>query len=191
MTDVAAADRRLPPGQHVVARPPVLHIGDIPKGDAVDWKLRIHGAVERPMDLDWSSFQMLAMQDLVADFHAACGWSALELRWRGVALAELAERVGVKSAARFVRFFDGDLYDTTLLVSEALGGDVLLAHLVNDATIAREHGGPVRLVVSTKYGWKSVKWLCEIEFLADDRPGFWERRGRPTRADPWLEERGF
>ncbi|MBI5433745.1 MAG: molybdopterin-dependent oxidoreductase [Planctomycetes bacterium] len=182
---------RLPTGQRQVARLPVVFIGGPPRVDTAAWSLRVHGAVEAPFEVGWSAFQWLPMETVIADFHAATGWSVLDVAWRGVRVGELIARAEPAPRARFARFSDGELYDTTLTLEDALRPDVLLAHLCCDAPIARDHGGPVRLVVPQKYGWKSVKWLAEIELVADDRPGFWERRGRPTAADPWRGERGL
>lgn len=182
---------RLPIGQRQVERLPMVSVGGPPRLDVAAWSVSVHGAVAEPFQLGWPAFQLLAMVVVRADFHAATGWSVFDLAWRGVHVGELLARAQPAARARFVRFSDGELYDTTLALEDALAPDVVLAHLLNDEPIAREHGGPVRLVVPRKYGWKSVKWVSEIELLADDRPGFWERRGRPTLADPWRGERGF
>ncbi|MCK6448160.1 MAG: molybdopterin-dependent oxidoreductase [Planctomycetes bacterium] len=182
---------RLPIGQHRVERLPVVSVGGPPRVDTAAWSLRVHGAVAEPYELSWSAFQLLPRTTVLADFHAALGWSVFDLAWCGVLVAELVARAQPSPRARFVRFSDGELYDASLPLDDALATDVLLAHLVGDEPLAREHGGPVRLVVPKKYGWKSVKWVAEIELCTDDRPGFWERRGRPIQADPWRGARGF
>jgi DMSO/TMAO reductase YedYZ molybdopterin-dependent catalytic subunit len=182
---------RLPVGQRQVERMPSVSLGGPPRGDVAAWALRVHGAVAAPYELGWSAFQLLPMETVQADFHAALGWSVFDLAWRGVRASSLVARAEPGPRARFVRFSDGDVYDTTLSLEDALAPDVLLAHLLGDQPIARANGGPVRLVVPRKYGWKSVKWVSEIELCVDDRPGFWERRGRPAHADPWRGERGL
>ncbi|MCE9595889.1 MAG: molybdopterin-dependent oxidoreductase [Planctomycetes bacterium] len=188
---MAEPRERLPVGQRRVGELPTVSIGGPPRTTASAWALKVHGAVANAFELGWSAFQLSPMETVTADFHAATGWSVFALPWRGVPVAQLLERAEVAPRARFVRFSDGEVYDATLPLDEALAPDVLLAHLVGEHPITRDHGGPVRLVVPRKYGWKSVKWVSEIELLVDDRPGFWERRGRPTHADPWRGERGL
>ncbi|NBT93698.1 MAG: hypothetical protein EBT47_01510 [Chloroflexi bacterium] len=70
-----------------------------------------------------------------------------------------------------------------------LDEDVLLAHRADGHDITAEHGWPLRLVVPSRYFWKSAKWLRGLEFTTDDRPGFWEQNGYHNDADPWKEER--
>jgi DMSO/TMAO reductase YedYZ molybdopterin-dependent catalytic subunit len=70
-----------------------------------------------------------------------------------------------------------------------LDDDVVIAHSVLGHALTAEHGGPVRMVVPKRYGWKSAKWLKAIELHAEDRPGFWEVRGYHNDAFPFLEQR--
>jgi DMSO/TMAO reductase YedYZ molybdopterin-dependent catalytic subunit len=167
----------------------VLHVGEVPRFDPATWTLRVHGEVERPLVLGWEAFLALPQVDVQADFHCVTAWSVLDNRWTGVALAELALRVGVKPRARFARFADGGVYDTTVPLAVALDDDVLLAHARNGEPLAPEHGGPLRAIVPKRYAWKSCKWIREVEFLASERLGFWEVRGYHNGADPWREER--
>lgn len=180
---------RVPPGQGVTKGWPVLHVGPVPAFDPASWRLRVHGALARPLTLDWQGFLELPQARVPADMHCVTGWSKLDNLWEGVLLRELALRVGVARGARFVRFSDGGSYDTTVPLALALAPDVLLAHSHGGAPLAAQHGGPLRSVVPALYAWKSCKWLREVEFLEQEQLGFWEVRGYHNDADPWREER--
>jgi DMSO/TMAO reductase YedYZ molybdopterin-dependent catalytic subunit len=184
----ASPRSRVPPGQGVTRGWPVLHVGDVPVFDPELWRLQVCGEVERTLELTWAEFTALPESTLQADFHCVTGWSKLENAWQGVRLAELAQRAGVRPAARFVRFADGRAYDTTVPLAIALE-EGLLARCHDGRALAPAHGGPLRAVVPRLYAWKSCKWLRAIEFLARERLGFWERRGYHNDADPWREER--
>jgi DMSO/TMAO reductase YedYZ molybdopterin-dependent catalytic subunit len=179
----------LPPGQREVARPPVHHVGEPVAFDAAAWRLVIAGLVARPAELEWKAVLALPRVELVADWHGGQGWSARAVRWSGVSLAALLRDAQPSEHARFVRFRDGGLYDTTIELEHALRDDVLLATTMHGEPLSARHGAPLRLVAPQKYAWKSVKWLRRIELLADDAPGFWERRGWHAGADPWRGER--
>lgn len=179
----------LPPGQRELARLPVKHIGEPPPIDAAGWTLSIQGELERPVVLTLEHLRQHSTVEIEADFHAADGWSVRGLHWRGVRLADVLGPAKPRESARFLRAFDGQKYDASLAFDEALEPDVLLATELAGAPLSIEHGGPLRLVVPARYGWKSVKWLRGIEITAEERPGFWERRGFHRRGDPWADER--
>jgi DMSO/TMAO reductase YedYZ molybdopterin-dependent catalytic subunit len=182
-------DARLPPGQHRARRWPVLQYGAIPQVDIATWELRIHGAVEAPLSLTWSQFEALPRSDVVADMHCVTRWSLLDMLWSGVPFAEVARLVVPTTAATHVLLHGLGGYTANVPLSAMLATDVLLATHANGDRLSPEHGFPVRAVIPNRYAWKSVKWLCGIEFLTADRPGFWERHGYSNGADPWREER--
>ena len=130
---------RIPPGQGVTSGWPVLHVGTAPEFDAATWRLRVHGEVECPFELNWNAFEALERCEHEADFHCVTGWSRLGLRWEGVALDTLLARAKATERARFVRFFDARFYDTTAPL-----GFALLADRCDGAPLAPEHGGPLR-----------------------------------------------
>lgn len=180
---------RLPPGQGATTAWPVLHFGTVPAFDPAGWDLVVRGAVERELRFTWDEVQALPRREVVADFHCVTRWSHLDARWEGVPLAEFLERAGVRPDARFVRFADGEAYDTTIPLSVAQREDVLLADREAGEALPPPRGGPLRAVVPSLYGWKSCKWLRVVELLTEDRLGFWESRGYANGADPWREER--
>ncbi|MDX1484252.1 MAG: sulfite oxidase-like oxidoreductase [Alphaproteobacteria bacterium] len=185
-----AADRdRLPPGQRVVEKWPVLDLGVHPNIPRDKWRLQIGGLVERPLTLDWAAFAALPESDIVSDVHCVTSWSVYENRWTGVAAADLLAHVGPKAEARFVLLHGSDGYTTNLPLSRFAAPDSVIAHAWNGAPLAKEHGGPVRAVIPALYFWKSAKWLRRITLVAEDAPGYWEVRGYHNDADPWREER--
>ena len=184
-----AAKPRVPPGQGVTKGWPVLHVGTVPLFDPAAWTLRVHGEVERPLLFGWEDFGALERCAPVADFHCVTGWSRLAVAWEGVRLTALLARARPTAAARFVRFADGAVYDTTVPLVRALADGAFLADRADGRPLEPVHGGPLRAVVPSLYAWKSCKWLREIELLSEERLGFWELRGYANGADPWREER--
>jgi DMSO/TMAO reductase YedYZ molybdopterin-dependent catalytic subunit len=180
---------RIPPGQKQVHDFPVLDLGNAPFVSIDGWKLRLFGLVGRELELDWQAFRALPQVDLVSDFHCVTRWSRLDLPWRGVLARDLVSLAMPLENARFVTLHAADQYTTNLPLDALLEDDAIAAHSVFDKPLTHEHGGPVRLVVPRRYGWKSAKWLTAIEFHEHDRPGFWEVRGYHNEADPRKEQR--
>ncbi len=180
---------RIPPGQKPVGDFPVLDLGQAPFVALADWRLQLWGRVVNPVRLDWQAFSALPQVETTSDFHCVTRWSRLDLTWNGVLARELVALALPQEDARFVTLHGYDRYTTNLPLEALLENDVVLAHGVCGKPLTHEHGGPVRLVVPKRYGWKSTKWLSGIEFHAHDWPGFWEVRGYHNDADPWLEQR--
>lgn len=180
---------RTPPGQHLTRRWPVLHYGDVPTFDPDRWNFEVVGLVEHELRLSWADFAALPAIDVQGDMHCVTRWSMLDNSWRGVAPRELLQRAGVKAEASFVIVHcEGD-YSANLPLSALDENDVVLATHHDGERLSPEHGLPVRLVVPSRYAWKSAKWVTSIEIVDEDRPGFWETFGYNSSADPWREER--
>lgn len=187
---------RVPVGQRVVESWPVLDLGVHPEVATADWRLEVGGLVANPVALDWDAFLALPQVREESDFHCVTTWSRLDNAWEGVRLADLLELVVPDESARFVHFTghdvdpsSGEPYTTSLPLARAVEPDVLLVHAWQGAPLPREHGGPCRVITPRLYAWKGTKWVQRIELLADDRPGFWERRGYSNTAEPWLGDR--
>jgi len=180
---------RLPPGQHVVRDWPVLDLGINPIIPREKWRLKVTGAVENAMELDWAGYEALPQSEFKSDIHCVTTWSRYDNLWRGVSTRDLLAAAQPKPEARFVLLHSKDGYTTNLRLEDFAAEDALLAHSWQGQPISREHGGPVRLVVPHLYFWKSAKWIREIEFQSDNHPGFWEVRGYHDRGDPWKEQR--
>ena len=179
---------RVPPGQFLTTKFPVLTYGPEPKIDIDTWEIRIFGLVEREMTLNWEQFSALQWTTTLADFHCVTQWSQLDNTWEGVTFSDLIAPAGPKPGAKFVMAHCYGGYSTNLSLSLAMG-EGLLTHKQDGAPLGMSHGWPLRLILPSIYGWKSAKWVNGIELMANDRPGFWEQRGYHNEGDPWKEER--
>jgi DMSO/TMAO reductase YedYZ molybdopterin-dependent catalytic subunit len=182
-------EARLPPGQVLTEKFPVLSYGPTPRFDPATWDLRVAGLVEKPLRLDYRALRALPIACQVADFHCVTTWSRFDNRWEGLAVRELMKRVVLRPEAKYVIVQCDGGYTTNLTLAEFLDDGVMLAYRHDGRELEPDHGFPLRLVVPKLYGWKSAKWVREIEFSAADRRGFWEVRGYHNRGDPWREER--
>jgi DMSO/TMAO reductase YedYZ molybdopterin-dependent catalytic subunit len=184
---------RLPPGQYLTEKWPVLHAGDVARySDLSTWTLRVFGEVENDIELSWEQFNELPRSSNVQDIHCVTRWSRFDARFEGVHWSELAKLVQPKPAARFVIAHAEAGFTSNIPLSFLEAADAVLATHADGEPLAPEHGYPLRLVIPGKYFWKSAKWLRGIELSSVDEPGFWERYGYHNDADPWREERyGF
>jgi DMSO/TMAO reductase YedYZ molybdopterin-dependent catalytic subunit len=130
----------------------------------------------------------LKWETVDADFHCVTQWSALNQTWEGVAFSQVLSLAQPDASARFVMVHCYGGYTTNLPLDLALE-EGLFAHKHMGEPLGMSHGWPLRLVVPSRYGWKSAKWVNGIELIADDAPGFWELRGYHNDGDPWKEER--
>ena len=180
---------RVPPGQYLTTKFPVLTYGPVPRFNPQTWDLQIFGEVESPLRLEYAEFRALTRTKQVADFHCVTTWSRLDNQWEGVMASDLVKLVKPKPTARFVLIHCDGGYTTNLPLENFLDHDVMLADRHDGEDLSPDHGFPLRLVVPKLYAWKSAKWVRALEFLAQDSRGFWEVRGYHNRADPWQEER--
>jgi DMSO/TMAO reductase YedYZ molybdopterin-dependent catalytic subunit len=180
---------RLPPGQYQTKKWPVLHYGSVPTVNLATWRLTLNGLVDEPRSLSFDELLALPRRTVRADVHCVTRWSLFDSDWEGAPLTEVARLVRIKPEARFALVHAEQGYTTNLPLDDLLRDDVMFVHRWNGADLTPEHGGPVRLFVPHLYFWKSAKWVNGIEFLADDKPGFWEGYGYHMRGDPWNEER--
>ena len=179
---------RVPPGQFLSNKFPVLTYGSTPKVDLDTWKFRVFGLVEQEVELNWDQFTKLPWTTVTADFHCVTQWSSLDNTWEGVTFPDLMTLAQPKPEAKFVMAHCFGGYTTNLPLEVAME-EGLLAHKQDGEPLGEGHGWPLRLIIPSRYGWKSAKWLNGIELIAEDAPGFWEQRGYNNNADPWKEER--
>lgn len=186
-----AADRseRIPPGQFLVEKLPVLSYGPVPRFSPDKWDFRLLGLVETPKRLNYQQFRALPQTRLVTDFHCVTTWSRLDNQWEGVKAQDVVSLVRLKPEARYVVLHCDGGYTTNLMLEQFVDDDVLFAHRLDGQDLAPDHGWPLRLIVPKLYAWKSAKWVRGVEFLAENVRGFWEVRGYHNRGNPWLEER--
>jgi DMSO/TMAO reductase YedYZ molybdopterin-dependent catalytic subunit len=180
---------RLPPGQSLTLKWPVLHAGSVPRFDPQTWDFRIFGLVEEPLRLSWQEFSHLPQSEELADMHCVTRWSRFDNRWGGVLATELTRRVKLKPEARHVMVHAEHGYSANLPLADFLRPDTIFALRHDGEPLAADHGYPLRLVVPHLYAWKSVKWVRGIEFLDSEQPGFWEENGYHIYGDPFKEQR--
>jgi len=179
----------LPPGQDPVGDWPVLDLGQQPLVAPRDWLMTAGGEVERPLRWRWTDFMAQPQVESTSDIHCVTGWSRRANRWRGVATRHVLGLVRPRPAARHVVVHGYDGYTTSMALAEFAAEHALIAHGWEGVPLAREHGGPARLVAPARYFWKSAKWVRHVVFLEKPVKGFWEARGYHERGDPWAEER--
>jgi DMSO/TMAO reductase YedYZ molybdopterin-dependent catalytic subunit len=182
---------RIPPGQSRTKKWPVLDASGPPRIDTARWQLQVSGLIRNDISWTFEEFEQLPRVKVFADFHCVTRWSRLGNIWEGVSTRELVARAGgVLPECKYVLAYGFDYgWTTNLPIEDFLAEDALIATHHDGEPISVEHGGPARLIVPRLYAWKSAKWLSGLEFLPEDRPGFWERNGYHMHGDPWIEER--
>jgi DMSO/TMAO reductase YedYZ molybdopterin-dependent catalytic subunit len=179
---------RLPPGQRALDALRAMG-GEEGSADVRAFRLRVHGEVTSPFEIDYAGLLKLPQVDKVADVHCVTGWSLIGGLWKGVQIATLADKAGVKSGARFVIFEAAHGYTANVPLKEATADTAMVTYRLNGKPLALQHGAPVRGLVPDLYFWKSAKWITGVRFATTDQPGYWEARGYNNHADPWKEER--
>ncbi|MBD0330283.1 MAG: sulfite oxidase-like oxidoreductase [Thermoleophilia bacterium] len=174
---------RLPPGQYLTEKWPVLHAGTVPEIDLETWDFRVWGEVEEPLTLTWEQFRELPSVEVTIDIHCVTRWSRFDTSFRGVHWRELAKLVRPRPGARFVVAHAEQGFTANVPLRALEDENALLAYDADGEPLPPEHGWPLRLVVPSKYFWKSAKWLRGLELRARDQPGFWERYGYHNDAD--------
>ena len=183
------SEGRLPPGQSLTLKWPVLHYGSVPRFDPERWDLRVYGAVDAPVRWTWSEFNALPKVKRHSDFHCVTRWSRFDNDWEGVAFREVLGRVKLKAGARYALVHAERGFTANVPLADLDREEVLLATHHDGQPLSPDHGYPLRLIVPHLYAWKSVKWVRGIEFLDQDAPGFWEQNGYHMYGDPWREQR--
>lgn len=180
---------RLPPGQRRVTEWPVLDLGLQPDIPLDEWSLTVDGLVENVVSWSWEDLAAQPVFEDVSDIHCVTSWSRFDNYWEGVSTAHLLALVAPKAQARHVIMHSYDGYTTNVSIEAFGAADALIAYRWEGEPITRQHGGPVRLVIPQYYFWKSPKWIQRIEFVDEDRRGFWEVRGYHNVGDPWKQQR--
>ena len=191
---------RLPPGQSLTLKFPVLHYGPVPPFNPAAWDLRVWGEVEEEVRWSWDEFSRLPRTKVDMDLHCVTRWSKADTTWEGVSVRALVDRglIRLKPAAKFVMQHAEYGFTVNVPLEVVMQDNFLLATHFNGEPLTPEHGYPLRGVVGaipgrqdliTPYLWKGAKWLRGLEFMSRDRPGFWEQAGYSNSADVWKEER--
>ena len=180
---------RLPPGQYLTEKWPVLHAGTVPKTDLATWDFRVFGEVEEPITLTYEELQALPQTEITIDIHCVTRWSRFDTGFKGVHWRELAKLARPKPSAHYVLAHAEQGFTANVPLAAIEDEEALIAWAADGQPLEPEHGWPLRLVVPSRYFWKSAKWLRGLELRPSDQPGFWERYGYHNDADYWQEER--
>jgi len=180
---------RIPPGQYLTERFPVLTYGSNPPYDLDRWSLSVDGEVDSPFALRWEELMALEQVELTTDIHCVTRWSKLDTTWRGVRVRDLLDRARVRPTGTHVMAHSDGGYTTNVPLEALRDDDVLVAHTYDGKPLEHDHGAPLRLLVPKRYFWKSAKFLRRLEVMPEDRQGFWELNGYHNDADPWTEQR--
>ena len=183
------SEGRLPPGQSLTLKWPVLQYGSVPRVDLTKWDFRIDGLVEKPARLTWEEFSRLPKTEIQCDIHCVTRWSRFDNRFQGVLFTEVMKLVTPKPDARFAMIRAEQGYTTNLPLADLKMPTTMFAFTHDGEDLSAEHGYPLRLLVPHLYLWKSAKWVRGFELTAEDAPGFWEQNGYHMRGDPWKEQR--
>ena len=189
LTEKGIDPARLPPGQYLTDRFPVLHVGDVPEYAPGDWDLTITGLVDRPFTVSLDELKALPSVTLTFDIHCVTKWSKFDTTWKGVRVRDLLEQAGVQAGATHVIEHAEFGYTTNLPLTDITTDEAIVAYEFEGEEIEPIHGGPVRIVVPHLYFWKSAKWVRALELSDKDKPGFWERNGYHMYGDPFKEQR--
>lgn len=180
---------QLPPGQVWGKKWVIYAFNGIPNVTAAEWRMKVTGLVERPLEYTYEEFNKLQMKSYVKSFHCVTRWSIERPMWEGVPIKHLADMAGVKPEATWVMFHCYDGYTAPIPLEDALREDSIVALKMNGSPLLKEQGFPARPFMPHLYGWKSAKWLKEIEFIPEYSDGYWEMYGYHERADVDSEER--
>jgi DMSO/TMAO reductase YedYZ molybdopterin-dependent catalytic subunit len=183
------AEGRLPPGQSLTLKWPVLHYAGVPEFDPAAWDFRVFGLVEKPVRWTYAEFMALPRVRIHSDFHCVTRWSRFDNDWEGVSFREVISHAGVKPEAKHAMIHGGEGYTTNVPLADLMRENVLFAYRNNGENLSPDHGWPLRLVVPHLYAWKSAKWVRAVELIAEETPGFWEQNGYHIYADPFKEQR--
>lgn len=182
---------RVPPGQFISKSKkwPALHIEPPPEFNPDSWELKITGLVENDISLSYDSLKELPQSQVYADFHCVTTFSILNNLWSGIRTLDIRDIINISPEAKAVMLYAPGKYSTNILIEDFFDDDVILAQGLNGKPLTIEQGFPLRLIVPKLYAYKSIKWVNKIEFLKENKPGYWELRGYHNHADPWKEER--
>ena len=181
---------RVPPGQFLTEKFPVLHYGATPSYPTLDrWDFRVFGLVGQKQTYSWAQMMEMPTITQTVDIHCVTRWSKLDTTWTGIGWRGFIQRIDILPSATHVMVHGENGYTTNIALDVLDDDDTMLAYLYNGQPLEPEHGYPMRMLVPKKYFWKSAKWIRGVEFMQGDRPGFWEDAGYHMHGDPWKEER--
>lgn len=184
-----AAEVKAPPGQFYAKRWALYAALGVPDVSMEKWRLKLSGLVERPLQFSYDEMLKMPQKKMVKDFHCVTSWSIKDVEWEGVEFRKLAEMAGVRPEAKWVMFHCLEGYTAPVPLDDAMVENSIIAFKMNGKLITIQQGFPARPFIPHLYGWKSAKWLTEIEFLKEYVDGYWEAYSYHERGNVWDEER--
>lgn len=181
--------KRLPPGQVLTERFPILHEGEVPDYSLKQWNLKVFGAADKEIVLSYEDILKMPQTTITVDIHCVTRWSRFDNSFTGVKFTDFMKHIDVSPNSKYVMVHGDQDYTANLALTDLEREDVLLAHSFDGKPLTDKHGWPLRLVVPQLYFWKSVKWIRGIEFIEENEPGFWEQNGFHINGEPFKEER--
>ena len=182
-------DARLPPGQVLTRKFPVLSAGPTPTVRLEEWSFFVKVGPRPVARFTWSEMDALPKTTTRCDIHCVTTWSKLDTTWEGVTIDDVLAAAGLAPPTPWVLVHSVDGYSTNVPTADLVGGKAMIALRYEGLPIPPDHGGPARLLVPHLYFWKSAKWVSGIQFTERDEAGFWELRGYHMRGDPWKQQR--
>lgn len=182
-------NERIPPGQYLENRFPVLSAEPTPKIDIENWTLSISYKSNDLAEISWEELKSLPEKEITQDIHCVTRWSKLDMKWKGVQISSILKELKIDPPSEWTMIGSSTGYTTNVPLSDLMMENTIVSYSYEDETISPEHGGPIRLIVPHLYFWKSAKWLNRIDFIDNDKPGFWENYGYHMYGDPWKEQR--
>ncbi len=192
--------KKLPPGQFETKKWPVLHEGDVYQFDPQTWRFRLFGEIEEPITLTYEEVMALPKVQVTVDMHCVTTWSKFGTSFEGIPFRVFYEKVKPKENVAYVRIYgylNGDPmgYSANLPIDALMGDEALFVYRWKDEEndwqeISPKHGYPLRFIPPDQfYLWKGTKWASGIEFMSENKPGYWEERGYHMNGNPFKEER--
>jgi len=182
-------NKRLPPGQYLTEKFPVLDLGIKPEFDKTKWRLRVYGLVEKELSFTYDEILKMPTTNLTEDLHCVTSWSKFDVKWKGVSFKDFIKIVKPKANWKFLIQEGMDGYTTNVSREDLEKDNVIIAYELEGKPILQEHGWPMRMIIPQLYAWKGSKFLKGLKFVEKDEPGFWEVRGYNNHGDIWKEER--
>lgn len=146
------------------------------------YSLKISGLISEEVNLTYEEVLTTRSSERLVTLHCVEGWD-VKLLWEGIHLTDLLEAYGADKEASTIIFYAYDGYSTAMPYDFIKENDILLAYKMNGVDLPAERGFPFQLVAQTKYGYKWIKWVTEIEVSNNvDYLGFWEQRGYTNNA---------
>lgn len=152
--------------------------------DIDSYRLSVTGLVTSPEDYGYDEvIENSQRYEKAVRLDCVEGWS-VNILWEGVLVRDLVNKAGALPEANTVILHAYDGYTTSFPLAYIMNNDILMAYKMNEITIPPERGYPFQLVAESKWGYKWIKWITEIELSDDtDYRGFWESRGYSNEGD--------